>query len=330
MKLFRKSNNKGQIPGQGIVFLVLALLGVVFLFNWIIGFGAGDGAGLTIAPADADADGDGVADAVEGELTFTEDVTVTFSSWDLFAKGTNAGTGHLILELNGLIDTEVNDDSTKDGSPGNIYSVLLGNKTSALVAGTDYYPVLVEGTLPDSGTKTISAGQPKAGNAGSVVYAFFDENDDTNNPQALAANGEKTVRWKITANDNICIGNPTVGGMNAMTYLYNTTIFSIVKQLDVNLNDMTTIGTPTSVNTTNGKTTRTYLFPTVCDNKEITRKVRIESIADATTEHAINLTVSDISIDKDEDTLAIITGYEDEDSNDIGVDDFVVGSLIFS
>src|SRR3990167_8817332 len=61
-----------------------------------------------------------------------EDVTVTFSSWDSYSQGTNAGKGHRALTLDGKQNVIVVDDGTQTMSPGDAYTVLLGNITTGI------------------------------------------------------------------------------------------------------------------------------------------------------------------------------------------------------
>ncbi|MFS6779596.1 hypothetical protein, partial [Staphylococcus aureus] len=96
------------------------------------------------------------------------------------------------------------------------------------------------------------------------------------------------------------------------------------------------IGSPTSATDNStvfaaGKTAVTYTFPVVCDNNDVRRKVRVTAgTTNPTNLDNINVTYHDISLDYDADTLALIKGYVDEDNNDIGTDDHVIGNLLFS
>ena len=343
-----KTNKKG-IAGIGLLVTIFAIIGVVGSIFWIAGIMSDKGTGLSVTPVSSQSPATVPNVAIQG-LTFTEDVTVTFSSFDMFSKGTSAGTAHRILQLDGTTSSIVADDSTLQKSPGNNYLVLLGNETDAstITAGTDYYPRLVRGTLPDLGTFTVGTatgdstnanygGQAMVGDADNVVFTFFNENDQVNTAQALGASDADTkMRWKLVANDNICVGNidtyTQTTKPNLMSYMYNTTVFNTVVQLDATGNDQTARDTPTSVGVRTGHVTRSYEFPIVCDNQEISRKVRLATAATqpAANQHDINMTISDISCYVNDDTLEPIAGYADEDSNDIGVADFIIGSLVVS
>ncbi len=331
-------NKKAQFAGAGLIITIFALVGIVAAVIWVFNIMGNQGSELSVTPS-----GDVVtaSGAVVSELTFTEDVTVSFSSFDMFSIGTDAGVAHRILSLDGTVNIIVADDATLEKSPGNEYVVLLGNSTDAadFTAGTTYYPTLVQGTLPDDGTFTIGenkpgtanhGGQVKSGGAGQLTFTFFDENGDTNVRQALATDDERTVEFKIRANNNLCVGNIDTGGLNALSYQYNTSIYTDVVQLSESKVDQSTIETPTSVSSIAGKKEKTYTFPIVCDNQEVRRSVRLEvgGVNDPNEDNNINITISDTTWYVDDDTLEVIAGYEDEDDNDLGVTDFVVGNIL--
>jgi len=343
MEIFNKYNKKGQFAGMGLLITIFAIVGLVASVFFIANLGKDSSALTVTVPGGTSNDG------VTGGLTFTEDVTVTFSSFDMFSKGTSAGVAHRILELDGTTSTIVSDDSTLEKSPGNSFIVLLGNVTDAatITAGTTYYPRLVSGVLPDDGTFTVGTakgsltdanygGQAKTAGLSDITFTFTNEDGTANAAQALGANDADTkVKWKIIANDNVCVGNPDAerqsGKQNLANYLYNTTEYNSVIQLDAGNNDQTAVSTPTTIAVRTGHITRSYTFPTVCDNNELTVVVRLATGSVAPTPSSgINITVSDISWYVDDDTLEAIAAYEDEDNNDIGVTDFVMGNILVS
>ena len=223
---------------------------------------------------------------------------------------------------------------------------MLGNVTDAVsfVSGTTYYPKLVSGTLPDDGTFTIgtreaginNGGQALSAGQGQLTFTFTNEDGTAGTAQALGANDADTkVKWKITAADNVCIGNLDAstqsGKQNLMSYRYNTTVFTTVRQLDANGNDQTALTTPTGVNISNGFAVKSYAFPVVCDNNNIERTVRLSTGAtEPNVDNDINMTYSDISWYVNDDTLEPIADYEDEDNIDLGIDDFIIGNLLTS
>jgi len=154
----RFEKSKKGVFGWGLLGAIFMVIGMISAVFYIAGVMGDKGSGLSFNPADDSGSGSGdISDNRLGDITYTEDVTTTFSSFDMFSRGTSAGTAHRILELDGTTSSVVADDSTLQKSPGNSFLVLLGNETDAstITAGTDYYPRLVKGVLPDSGTFTI-------------------------------------------------------------------------------------------------------------------------------------------------------------------------------
>lgn len=326
-KSYQPFNKKGM--GSGLILGSLAIIGVLAIAMFFLGKASFGTSSLTKTPLSAAGTPTAQA-AAQQQLTFTEDTTVTFSSQDAYAAGTDAGVSNFVVQLGGKQSFNVADDGTETASPNDNYVVLIGNATTALAAGTGYYPTWVSGSIPDKGTHTINAGQYLVAGAGQVTFTFFNENDQVNTAQGMDANAQKTVRWKLTAADNACVGNPTVGGDNLMSYRYNTTLYSEVTQLDANSNPQSAVGTPVGISSVSGTALRSYTFPVVCDNADVQRKVLIKTLGTApdSSSDEINMTVSDVSVDYNADTLAKIVGYTDEDNNDIGTADFLVAGLI--
>ena len=324
----KKDNKKAAVVIPAFLGAILMIVGVLAIALWAMNtFGGGTKTGslsvVQSAPAAQVAAGSNPVITIPAE-----DVTVTFSSWDFYAKGTQASTGHRILMFDGDIGIQVNDDATRQYSPSDEYKVLIGNLTTGLIGGTNYYPVYLTGKLGNSGTQTVAAGQYLAAAGGQLTFTFFDENDDTNAAQAIGANGEKKMAWKLIANDNVCVGNPDTGGLNIATYRYNNTVFSKSASISSSGVEQNIVTTPTGINATTGFTLVSYNFPVVCDNAEYKQKVLLKALnVDANGNDDINITLSDVSWDFDADTLEPIKGAVDEDNNDIGIGDYVVGSL---
>lgn len=323
--MFKRKDKKGAIPA--VLVSLMAIIGVVAVAIWSMNtFGGSKTGTLSVTPNEpANVGGNNILSIP------AEDVTVTFSSWDAYAKGTNAGTAHRILEFDGDINLQVNDDSTRTYSPSDSYKVLIGNLTTSLTGGTNYYPIFLTGTLGNKGTETVGSGQYLSAGLSQLTFTFYNDNGDTNTVTSISSNGEKKSSWKITANDNVCVGNPDTGGVNGMSYTYNNTVFSKVAQINSAGTEQSKITTPNSVSAITQHSVNTYTFPTICDNAEYTQKVLLKTLnVDPSNKHNISLTLHDVTWDFDADTLELIKGYQDEDNSDIGVADFQVGAIILS
>lgn len=334
IKMFKK----GASPLMLLMFLILVGIGVLIAMQF---------RGASVSPQTlAITQQQPQAGQPITPVSLVEDVTVTFSSWDAFSRTTNAGTAHRIITAGdnlkgGDVNLQVNDDATRTYSPGQSYRVLLGNLTQSTDLTCDgYYPTLAEGTFPDKGTFSVSDGQYAISCPGELTFTFFDETDTaTTTAQAIGQGSKTTVAWQIKVPDNQCYGNPSTGGVNLATYWYNSTVFSKVVQLKEDGSDEPLRATPNSA-TKNATVARqgidkvSYDYPIVCDNKLLKKQVRLETVTgsagDATTLHDVNITLTDVSWDFNGDTLDLINGYVDENNNDLGMNDGVVGSLIVS
>src|SRR3990167_10724264 len=168
---------KGLQPGAVFVIIVLLLIAGMAFFL---------GKSQTPSKLSVTSSGGGVASpsTPTSRINLVDKTTVTFSSWDIRNKATNAGTAHLLLTWKDAtggqkgIGNIYSDDATATMSPDDSYQVLLGNVTKAteFTAGTTYYPLYVTGSVPDSGTHSISGGQYLTAGVSQITFAFFDIN----------------------------------------------------------------------------------------------------------------------------------------------------------
>lgn len=337
--MFRKNKSKkGASPLMMVMFAIL--VGVIVLIGMQFRGGADSPRTLAVVGGQQSGGGSPQAGQPVTPISLVEDVTVTFSSFDFYSIGTNAGTGHRILRagdggVGGDINIQVNDDATRTYSPGQSYTVLLGNVTSGLIT-TSYYPVYLSGAFPDKGTFTVTKGQYNVAHPFEMTDTFFNDADTAGTAQAIGINGKKTVKFRLTAPDNECMGNPDAGLSNTFNYHYNSSNWNNVVQLGSDGNDLPTVSTPTSATknaTYNqaGRATKSFPAPIICDNQMVDTRVRVESgDTDIISADNINVSVSDASLDFNADTFELIRGYVDEDNNDLGFSDSVVTNLEFT
>ena len=320
-------DKKGAHQFLTLLVVLFAVVGIVSLVLWFsdkskavspTGLNIQTTAGGAVAPSQ----GNIIQVAVE-------DTTVTFSSWDFYAEGTNAGTGHYAIQLGKARSKQVNDDASLTSSPDDAYVVLLGNLTTGLTAGTGYYPVIKKGAVPNKGTFDIAGGQYGVAGVSQTTFTFKNDVGTVATAVALGANDNKVVSWILRAGDNDCVGNPDTSGMNQMTYRYNTTEYDKVVQLDASGKDEVSLNVPNSVTSVAGTVSRSYGFPIVCDNAQIEKSVLLDTTATQPDSASvnINMTISDVTWDYHADTLELIKGVQDESSNDIGVADFLVSGI---
>jgi hypothetical protein len=338
MRIFKKEKNK---KGAGlhfgtIVLLVLAIVGIWAIFNFATSKGSSS-TSLTITPSQS-------GNVPQGTTTINlfGKTTVKFSSWDFYNKGTNAGSGHLLLDLDGkdgaqkLVGGQYNDDGTETvTAPGDHYKVLLGNSTSSLTAGTHYYPTYLEGDIPDAETYTISGGQYKTAGASQITFTVTNANGQVNTAQGLTTSDDKTIKIKVSPNADSCFGNPSTSGNNILTYNYNSSVVSNVIQYASGV-AQSPVGTPsgaqgvfTGISSLYQKVS--YEFPVVCGPAEIDRSVRIQTgTTEPSSNHNINITASDVTWGYNTKTFDLIKGYADNNNADLGVADFHLGTIQIS
>lgn len=253
--------------------------------------------------------------------------TVKFSGIDMYTQGTSVSQGHRILQLDGEYNAQVANAGTKDASVGDPYKVLLGNLTTTLTAGTDYYPEYRTGTIGCDGAPSLTGLLPKTQAQTDTIFTFWNDNAEANTAQSISTNQEKTVRIRFAASDNKCFGNPhaeKMGGSNVMCFTYATDAISSVE-----LVGGTGATRPKSASAVAGNDTVCYKWPVICDNADWEGKMVIKSgSTEPTSGHNISISLHDVSFDYDADTLALIVGVEDEAKtrNDIGVTDFNTGA----
>lgn len=307
-----RMNKKGVILPIGTL-LVIVLIGVGI---WAIATGRLFGGTTQLAavtPTQLAATGGTGAD----RLCLVEDTTVTFSNVDAFARATDPAGGHLILEADGQVNIVVNDDAEKTWSPGDSYIVLIGNETTGLTGGTDYYPLVKTDKVPCKGTLTILGDQFKTSGTSGLTFTYWNDNQVPNTAQAMGASATKTVRMRFAVGDNLCYGNPDAGVDNVLCFRSNTTTIESIE-----LVGHSPASTPRSMTAAANREFICFNFPVICDNADWEGKAVIKTTStEPTSEARIGIRLADATWDFDSDTFALIAGVEDEDRNDIGVAD---------
>ena len=329
---------------QGAVFVVIVLLLIAGMAFFL-------GKSQTPSKLSVTSSGGGVASpsTPTSRINLVDKTTVTFSSWDIRNKATNAGTAHLLLiwkDASGGqkgVGNIYADDATATMSPDDSYQVLVGNLTlaSTITAGTNYYPTYLTGSVPDSGTHSVSAGQYLTAGASQITFAFFDINDQVQTSatgQAIGTSDDKVVKWKVTPNADTCVGNPDTGGQNTVTYLYNGSVFTTVDQYTVGSTNVdSSTSTPRGAQATFAGIPDVYLkssfnFPVVCGPASVDKQVRLKtgSTNNPGQEDNVSVVFSDVSWGYNTKTFELIKGYVNDQNADLGVTDFVAGALLVS
>lgn len=335
-----KKDKKGAgIPAMFVS--VFAIIGLVAAILWFAGGGTKT-TGLSVSPQQLASQP--VGSGGLPTINLVDKTTVTYASWDAYQKSSNAGTGHLVLSAQSkdgrdkFVGKEYNDDGTETLAPGDGYKVLIGNvtKSTQFTSGTTYYPSYITGVIPDIGAYSISAGQYKTAGLSQVTFTFKNNQGTVGSAQALGLSDDKTVTWTVQPNANTCVGNPDTRGNNIVTYHYNSSVITTLEQYNNGVLEGST-GTPNGVQGSLSGTVVdysriSYPFPVVCGPAEASRQVRMKTGAtnNPASEDNVNVSISDVTWGWDSYSFELIKGYQDNNAVDLGMTDFVVGSLLLS
>lgn len=260
-----------------------------------------------------------------------EDTTVSFNHVNLYSQGTTVTQGARILLFDGEMNSQVANGGSKTFSPGDQYKVLSGNLTTALTGGTDYYPQYHEGALPCGGTTTIQGKLAMAESQANTIFTYWNSNEQANTAQALGANDVKTAKIRFAVGDNRCFGNPYAaerGGKNIMCLTASSSNYASLELVTLSGTPIEAAPRPKAATAVAGNDTWCYQWDVICDNNEFNAKLIIKAATEPVTATNISISLHDVSFDFDADTLALITGVEDEarTRNDIGVADYNTGA----
>jgi hypothetical protein len=156
--------------------------------------------------------------------------------------------------------------------------------------------------------------------ADTALNSFYTKNADGSvnavaSTQAMGANDVFETTVTIKAGSDTYFGNPTSSCKNIAVVEYDKTDIKAVS------GDSAT-GVPSSFTYFNATYdgSAAFYIPKSADGSEATFNVKIESTAaNPVTICSPRITVLDCDIDKDEDTLALIEGVDDEDGNRISL-----------
>ena len=252
------------------------------------------------------------------------DGQVSFTGQDKYLAGTTRTAEYVrVLELNG--DTNKRDLRYVSLSSGTIgvtpeakYRLYYGEN------GTNYTYVETY-TAPCQDATDNKVGyicQPDS----APTVTVFNENDQvqsgTTNAQAMGANDIIDVKVKVKAAADKCYGNPQASDKskkNAICFSYNGTVFDSIK-----VKDGASSSIPYSVSSDAqklaGYSQSCYELGLLKDTESQTQTVTLDASATEPTGigHAINITLEDVDVDLNQDSLEEIWDFQDESNNNLG------------
>lgn len=221
---------------------------------------------------------------------------------------TTANNYYIITDNLGSVDG----DATKTVPTNYEMQVMFGENS------TQYYTVVQTFNTGCSDPKYVPV---KLALADTSLNSFYAENSDGSvnaaaNTQAMGANDVYETTATIKAGSDTYFGNPNSNCENIAVVEYDKTY---IKQVSGD----TARAVPGSFTYKNATYdgANAFLIPKSADGASVTFNIKIESTSSdiAAGNAQPQITLFDCDIDKDEDTLAIIEGVEDEDLNSISL-----------
>lgn len=245
----------------------------------------------------------------------------SFTGQRMFLEGTAVtGPGVRIIKNNGggtrkdLGNISMN-SGTQNTDPNGNYDLYwaFGDAT--------YYPEVEKYTAPCQEATDDKVGVLCAIDSNPTVTSFDEYGNvqsETANAQALTTDEVRDIKLRIRVASDQCYGAPDadIAGANAICFKYNTTVLQSVQA------DTGAISTPytiSSVYSAAGFDIACYQLKKLKDNEQVDINVKLESAGtEPSQDHNISIYLDDVSFDLDQDTLAEIIGFNDEDKNALG------------
>ena len=241
-----------------------------------------------------------------------EDISYTPSLTRLGRAGTSLGTiTNYYITTDGLGATRAN--TAKTLGTNYVFDAIFGENS------TTYYSVYLEGIDTDCQDPKFHAVQLAYYDA--TLNSKYIENSDGSvnadtNEEAMDGDSEFAFTVVMKAGSDEYFGNPSSDCQNIAVVEYDKTHFTKV----TGDNPVAVPGSFSYANTTYDGSNAFYI-PKVGDGAKAEFNLIVESASTAPNASSQDLTITllDCDIDKNEDTLAIIEGVEDEDLNSISL-----------
>lgn len=254
-----------------------------------------------------------------------EDTTVTLTSHDKYAAGTDISNGSHRVFVNGIDKGYTAEDGTFTASPGDKVQVIFGENS------TSHYSKIVSKEVACSGTMELVGDLAAYDNSPSFTIWAEDGSVQSSsaNAEAMGADTAYNNEMKIKVTSKKAYGNPDHPGKgNIICFLRNTTTMD-----SVTLDGAKSAYTPNAANTTGGKQQDCWYFPIIVndpndanDGEFIGTVVTDTAATQPTTHDNITIHIFDSCVDLDADTLEILYDVQDEDKNALCAKDY--GSAI--
>jgi len=209
-------------------------------------------------------------------------------------------------------------DALGSTNGGSSITVPVGYEMEVLFgeASSTYYTKVEDVSVACADPFYMSTELPQAE---TTLASFYSENSDGtvnsgSNKEALGADDIFETTVTIKASSDQYFGNPNSECDNIAVAEYDKTYI-----LKVTGDDPAPVPGKFSYLGSTWDGSNAFIVPKVADGEKAEFNVKIESSSSDPTSEVVQLTLYDCDIDKNEDSLALIHGVEDEDLNDISL-----------
>lgn len=243
--------------------------------------------------------------------------SASFTGQRMFLEGTSITDEYVrVIKANGIakdLGSKSLNSGTLNTDPSGVYKLYWA------LNSTTYYGVPEDYTAPCK-----EAVDNKVGGLCMIDTApsvrVYNEDGDVSTAQAVGADDERNVIVKVRVASDKCYGNPSaaVTGANAICFKYNSTV---LKKVSTTSNPIAVPYNISATNTTSGMDISCFELKKLKDNEEVEIPVKIQSTSDEPANefgNNISIFLDDIALDINQDTLAQISGFQDEDNNALG------------
>jgi len=255
----------------------------------------------------------------------------SFTGQNMFLAGTAIPTEYVrVLRMNGgqVVKNlgQISLDSGAVSTTPNVkYNLYYAEN------GSTYYTVKEEYTAPGKEAPDDKVGVLCTIDTAPSITVFDEygqpQSTTTEHIQSIAANAITDIEVKVKVAADECYGNPQSPVKNAICFDYNGTTFDSVKA------NTPPTGTPYSIGSAKpfGESGNCFELNLLKDTESQLFTVTIDAGAtEPTGWHNITVSVEDVDMDLNQDSLAEIWGFQDETNNNLGASAAVTGEIRIS
>lgn len=255
----------------------------------------------------------GSGDAVD--LCKLVDGQISFTGQRMFLSGTALTNEWVrVIRIGSKMDLGLisENSGTVSVTPNANYKLYYGENS------TTYYTVVEDYKAPCQDSADNKVGVECLIDTAPTTTTF-DENGQvmtaTQNGQAIGASEVVDMEFKVKVAADSCYGNPQSPVKNAVCFDYNSTVFDSIKA------NTPSIKAPYSISAakTAGLAQACYELNLLKDTESQVLTITFDATAtQPTSDHNVTVSIEDVDVDLNQDTLEEIWGFEDETNTNLG------------